>query len=306
MLVNEELTVGVSAYGNHQTTKHCLNAIFDALEGNFELILVDDCSPDNGEIFKLFLEAADRHKNTKIYRFTQNLEYSGSLNCILSHASGCKVLFVSNDIFISDSYIRSLLGMSEAHKDFGVIRGVSNYVDNGKATHNINVSDKLKHFNDIPAFSKIIYEQGPLDFFEEDYLTGDAFLVNEGVLSKIGSLDPLFYGYFADHDFGIRVRKAGYKLAVARNAFAYHYQNANFDYLPEHERRRKLDARWAKVHENWARFKLKHQLPIHMLYPDSLNGLDWGSLNSAHANENLYVPPADYSRFLVDLVSHSK
>jgi len=196
MLINEELTIGVSAYGNYQTTKHCLNSIFGALDGNFELILVDDCSPDNGEIFQLFREAADRHKNTKIYRFAENLEYSGSLNCILSNASGDKVLFISNDIFVTEPYIRALIEISNSNKDFGVVRGVSNFVDNGKQSHNLDLGAKLKHFNDIPVFASNLYENGPLDYFEEEYLTGDAFLTTREVLLNIGFLDPLFFRLF--------------------------------------------------------------------------------------------------------------
>lgn len=306
MLINEELTIGVSAYGNHETTKHCLNSIFMALQGNFELILVDDCSPDNGEIFQLFLETADRHKNTKIYRFSENLEYSGSLNCILSNASGDKVLFISNDIFVTEPYIRALIELSNSNSTYGVVRGVSNYVDNGKQSHNIDVSGQLNHFNDISAFAQNLYKHGPLDYFEEEYLTGDAFLTTREVLLNIGFLDPLFLGYFADHDFGIRVRRAGYKLCVAKNAFAYHHEGINYDYLPDHERKRKLDARWAKVYENWARFKLKYGLPVHMPYI-GMNNLDWGILNGLKVDKkSLYVSPMDYSRYLVDSAAYQR
>jgi len=298
VLVNEGLTIGVSAYGNHQITKHCLNSIFGALDGNFELILVDDCSPDNGEIFQLFCETADRHKNTKIYRFSENLEYSGSLNCILSHATGEKILFVSNDIFICKPYIQALIEISDSCKDCGVVRGVSNFVDNGGLlSHNLNVSGKLKHFDEIPSFAQNLYENGPLDFFEEDYLTGDAFLVTREVLQNIGYLDPLFFGYFADHDFGIRVRRAGYRLCVAKNAFAYHYQGTNFDYLPEEARKKKLDARWEKVFENWARFKLKYELPVHFKYP-GMNNINWTLLNNPTRDQALFIDSVDYSRFL--------
>lgn len=128
--LDESISIGVSAYGNHKTTKHCLRSILDGLSGDYELILVDDCSPDGGAIFQLFCEAAKEHKNTKIYRFDENKEYSGSLNCILSQSIGDKVFFVSNDIFISPSYIQALLEVAESNPDVGIVRGVSNFVDN--------------------------------------------------------------------------------------------------------------------------------------------------------------------------------
>jgi GT2 family glycosyltransferase len=301
--LDESISIGVSAYGNHKTTKHCLRSILDGLSGDYELILVDDCSPDGGAIFQLFCEAAKEHKNTKIYRFDENKEYSGSLNCILSQSIGDKVFFVSNDIFISPSYIQALLEVAESNPDVGIVRGVSNFVDNGgKITHNINVSNQIKHFDDIAPFGKRLYELEKNSYYEENYLTGDAFMTKREVIQKIGTFDPLFYGYFADHDYGIRTIKSGYKLAVAKGAFAYHHQNSNFEYLEKSAREQKMNARWAKIHENWARFKLKYNIPINQLYElNTFFQMDWDSLNAFTVElDKLYIPPVDYSNYLID------
>ena len=213
--LDQSITIGVSAYGNHETTKHCLRVILDGLKGNYELILVDDCSPDDGLITKLFIEAAKEHKNTKIYRFDENKEYSGSLNCILSESTGDKVFFVSNDIFISPSYVKALLEVADSSPNIGIVRGVSNFVDNcGKKTHNINIVDKIKHLGDVATFGEELFELEKNSYLEENFLTGDAFMTKREVITKIGTFDPLFYGYFADHDYGIRAMRAGFKLSL--------------------------------------------------------------------------------------------
>ncbi len=300
--LDQSITIGVSAYGNHETTRHCLRVILDGLKGNYELILVDDCSPDDGLITKLFIEAAKEHKNTKIYRFDENKEYSGSLNCILSESTGDKVFFVSNDIFISPSYVKALLEVADSSPNIGIVRGVSNFVDNcGKKTHNINIVDKIKHLGDVATFGEELFELEKNSYLEENFLTGDAFMTKREVITKIGTFDPLFYGYFADHDYGIRAMRAGFKLAVAKGAFAFHHRNSNFDYLEKNAREKKLNARWAKVYENWARFKLKYDLPIDRMYElDMLARMDWDSLNTrAKDCVKLFIPPVDYSKYLI-------
>jgi len=300
--LDQSITIGVSAYGNHETTKHCLRVILDGLKGNYELILVDDCSPDDGLITKLFIEAAKEHKNTKIYRFDENKEYSGSLNCILSESTGDKVFFVSNDIFISPSYVKALLEVADSSPNIGIVRGVSNFVDNcGKKTHNINIVDKIKHLGDVATFGEELFELEKNSYLEENFLTGDAFMTKREVITKIGTFDPLFYGYFADHDYGIRAMRAGFKLAVAKGAFAFHHRNSNFDYLEKNAREKKLNARWAKIYENWARFKLKYDLPIDRMYElDMLARMDWDSLNTrAKDCVKLFIPPVDYSKYLI-------
>jgi GT2 family glycosyltransferase len=296
--VNERISIGVSAYGNAETTKNCLQSILNSLNGNYELILVDDCSPDRGEIYNLYRAVAKEHANTKIFKFTKNLEYSGSLNCILSHAQGERIFFVSNDIFITPTYVEALLAVADNNVDIGIVRGRSNFVDNGKSTHNIDVSKDIKDYRDISGFSKTLYDQEKHTFFIEDYLTGDAFLTKRELVSKIGTFDPLFYGYFADHDYGIRAKRAGYQLAVAKGAFAYHQQHANFSYLNPENRDKKMNARWAKVYENWARFKLKYGLPIDLMY-SGMNVVNWNDVNNIQSTkEALYIPAGNYLEYL--------
>ena len=294
--LDERISIGISAYGNLEVTKTCLESLFMSCNGNFELILVDDCSPDKGEIKNLFLSVKGRHENTVVYSFTENLEYSGSLNCILSHAKGKYIFFVSNDIYVTPEYLKALIAVADSHPDCGIARGISNFVDNMKPEHSVDLSGSINSLRDVHAIASKIYELNKDAAFEDEYLTGDAFLVKRELIDKIGTLDPLFYGYFADHDFGIRVHRAGYKLLVAKGAFAFHNQAANFEYLDEENRMKKLNARWSKVYENWARFKVKYHLPVSQMYT-SINDIPWDSLNRPGDGPSNYVPPRDYSAY---------
>jgi GT2 family glycosyltransferase len=288
--LDASISIGISAYGNVEATRHCIECLFGAVEGDFELILVDDCSPDDGEILDLFLEVSTIHKNTLVFRFDTNLEYSGSLNCILSHATGEKVIFLSNDIYINPNYVSEMLSVSDKNQHIGIVRGVSNFVDNGKPSHNI-ACNEFKTHEDMLGFSSRRKGSHFGSFFYEEYLTGDAFLVNRRLLEKIGTFDPLFFGYFADHDFGVRAHIAGFRLAVAEGAFAFHHCAANFDYLDEAKRKIKLEARWHKIIENWARFKIKYKMPVNVLYT-SINDIEWSKLNAARIDP--YIEPANY------------
>lgn len=296
-IINEKITVGVAAYGNIEASKICLDKIFESIQGDFELILVDDCSPDKNQTKNFFLSVKNRHANTKVFSFNKNKEYSESVNCILSHASCEKILFVSNDVFISPCYLKSILAISKKSTNFGTIRGVSNFVDNGSKLHNVDTKNKIENLNQINEFSEKIYENKKLSFFEEKFLTGDIFLVNGKALKDIGYFDNYFYGYFSDHDFGIRLRRSGYKLLVSEGAFAYHQKHSNFAYLDESSRKQKLNTRWARVFENWARFKNKYSLPVDLMYT-GINEIPWDELSKV-SNEKKFVNKINYSKFLL-------
>jgi len=298
--LNSDVTIGMSAYGNYQTTLIALTSLFLSVEGDFELILVDDCSPD--DTLSLFLETRRKHPFTKVFSFEKNLEYSGSLNAILSHAQGKWVLFLSNDIFITPGYLREIFGAAKLYSDFGIIRGCSNFVDNGGIkTHNIPVPEQVENLEKLAAFAETVAGEYHGQYLLDEFLTGDAFLVNREVLNKIGTFDPLFYGYFADHDFGIRAQIANFKLALARGAFAFHQRSANFEYLSQDQQMNKVNRRWSLIHENWERFKLKYGLPDRPYEPaETIPFMPWNRLSEAEFDPALhYCAPGDYTQYLL-------
>jgi len=297
--LGRDVTIASAAYGNAATTRLCLESILRAATGDFELILVDDCSPDSAAIRAIFLDAKHQHANTKIFSFAENLEYSGSVNAVLSHAAGESVFFISNDIFVTPIYLRTLLAAAHANPRLGILRGSSNFVDNcGLATHNLDFGKPITNWHQLFEAGEHFAQKFGQAAYKDPFLVGDAFLVTRPLLAHIGSFDPSFYGYFADPDYGLRAQIAGFELALVPGAFAYHQREANLDYLPDAQRKEKIDRRMMRVYENWARFKMKYGLPVSMPY-ESIVAIPWERL--AHATfdpARHYSAPGDYRRFL--------
>jgi GT2 family glycosyltransferase len=302
-----QLTVGMAAYGNVQVTSFALECLFAALGGDFELILVDDNSPDG--TLDLFRAAADRHPGTKLFHFPENKEYSGSLNAILSHATRPHVLFLSNDIFVTPGYLGRLLEVASLDERYGIVRGVSNFCDDLVAARNIPTPaacgsdlDALFRFGE-----KVSRERGT-QILVDRFLTGDAFLVRRAVLERIGAIDTSFFGYFADCDFGVRARIAGFSQVTACGAFAYHSRAANLKYLDAESRRQKQERRQQRVVAAWENFYFKYEpvLQGRVVAADGtaiskdVNDLPWDLLSSAgFAAAKHYVAPKDYAEFRV-------
>ena len=295
--LDASVTVGISAYGNANIALIALRALFNAAQGDYELLLVNDCSPDQGQVRDLFLQVRSERRQTRVFSFERNLEYSGSLNCILSHARGSTVLFLSNDILVTPGYLRELLAVARQEPQAGIVRGVSNFVDNGSAQHNV-LPQGVDSSRDIFQFGEDRAQAYRGVAVRDRFLTGDAFLVTREVIQTIGTFDPLFYGYFADHDYGIRAECAGFRLLLARGAFAYHLQGMNVSTLSEAEAQAKVQRRWARVNENWARFKLKYGLAVERPYtPRTLLDLDWQALASETFEGRHFTAPGDYAKF---------
>ena len=292
----KKISIGVAAYGNLIITKKCIEAIKSSIEGNFEIILVDDCSPDNGVIKDYFLSLKNEFENVKIYYFPKNLGYIQSVNCILSNATGEKIIFVSNDIIINPYFLDELINVSITSKNIGYVRGVSNFVDTDLEIHNID----LKNFktNEPIKIAKEIFLKNKNDYIEEEYLCGDCFLINRDLIEKIGYFDCLnFKDYFGDLDFSMRAKAFDFKCLVSKGAFCYHHAGINLDYLPEEQKIAKLRRRNIFLSEDWARFKLKYGLPISYIYP-GVNKIDFKHVISKVSKNNV-IKKEDYNQYLI-------
>jgi GT2 family glycosyltransferase len=297
--LDASVTIATAAYGNAQVTRTCLESLRLSATGDYELILIDDRSPDDGAIRRLFRAVRDSRPATRIFEFTENQEYTGSVNAVLSHATGRYVLFISNDIYVTPDYLRTLLEVARANPRMGILRGSANFVDNGLATHNLAVKEPITDLPGLFRASATCAQQFGHAALPDPFLVGDAFLVSREVIDRIGTFDPLFYGYFGDPDFGLRARIAGFETVLLQGAFAFHNQDSNFQYLPEDERNAKLNRRWMRVFENWARFKMKHGLPVPQPYT-AIADVPWDRLaGQAFDPGRHFVPPGDYSRFEV-------
>lgn len=103
-----DLTIIIPVYnvGNHLS--RCLDSIFvgNTIDGDFEVIAVDDGSSDNS--YDILQEYASRHKQLKIYH-QENQGSSVARNKALDVATGKYIMFVDSDDFVEQDCINTIL-----------------------------------------------------------------------------------------------------------------------------------------------------------------------------------------------------
>ena len=289
------VSIGMAAHGNSSTTREALDYLFSSATGDFELILIDDLSPD--DTLEVYRGARKWHGNTQIFSFRTNLEYCQSVNAFLSHARGDHLIFLSNDIFVNPSYLRQLLKAAVASPDCGILRGCSNFVDNSSPLHNLPVEGFETKEIFFAFAADIARRHWTGELVDERFLVGDAFLVSRPVIDKIGTFDTRFVGYCGDQDFGLRAQIAGFRVALARSAFAFHQQHANIHYLPPREQQEKIRQRFARVSEAARTFLQKYPVPMR---DGTVHDVPWEQLAERAFDPALhYVAPMDYSQYIL-------
>lgn len=104
------VSVIVPVYKVEQVVKNCIESILNQTFTNFELILVDDGSPDNsGRICDEYAQKDDR----VIVIHKENGGVSSARNVGIDKAKGKYICFVDSDDYVSKDYLKTLIDVEE-------------------------------------------------------------------------------------------------------------------------------------------------------------------------------------------------
>jgi len=220
------LSIIVPARNSTEYTSTCLGTLLyslSRLQVPSEFILIDDASAPEEKIIDVFrqhrVNAVGHH--CKIVRSNKHQHYSGVFSIGLHLATRDIIFFISNDMFVTPSFLEALLLVSSLSRDFGIVRGTSNYTDS-HPEHALVPPEPVKSYPDIDKFSREVFNNNGARHEEDKLLSGDAILLKRSLIERIGVLDLRFFGYFGDIDFGMRAQLAGFKLVCAKGAWLFH------------------------------------------------------------------------------------
>ncbi|WP_304322112.1 glycosyltransferase family 2 protein [Phocaeicola plebeius] len=123
---NPEISVIVPIYNAEKYIERCIQSILNQTFKKFELILIDDGSPDKcGEICNAYGKQDSRIK--VIHK--ENGGPSDSRNTGIKHATGKWIVFIDSDDYISPYYLEHLFNANQQQDEYLLIIQDNRYVD---------------------------------------------------------------------------------------------------------------------------------------------------------------------------------
>jgi len=180
--LNPFISVIINVY-NHA---HILPKVFEALKAqtfkDFEIVIIDDCSPDNSrEIIDDFCKKNDTLNVKKIY-LEKNLGVCGARNVGLDTASGIYIIYNDGDEWMEDNCLEELANIAKQY-NADRVKGDYRRVDFEKGkTIDVRVfNDKMSKWA-FPSFVATIYRREIFEsnnircqkeyFLEDLYISG--------------------------------------------------------------------------------------------------------------------------------------
>lgn len=192
------IAVIIPTWNNNEYLVSCLNSLLAPVttEDLLNIYVVNNGDPQNMEMID--------HPRVKILQQKENLGWEGGLKAGIAASTEEFIVFLNDDTYIPPVSIRwaNVLINDFANPAVGAVGPTSNVV---MGVQNI--------------FTGIQYS---FDILDVNFLIGFCMMVRRSALEKAGGIDDTLPGG-DDLDLSIRLRKAGYKLLVDRNAFVYHH-----------------------------------------------------------------------------------
>lgn len=231
--------------------KRCLESVIQYTKPPYNLILVDDGSKEEAAAY---LRHFSETQNAILIRNDEARGYTLAANQGLRKSTSDYALLLNSDTIVTSMWIDRMIACAESDEKIGMVGPLSNtaswqsipellvngdWADND-LPENITVKDMAGY---VAANSQRVYPQ-------IDFLNGFCLMIKRSVIEQIGIFDEETFarGYGEENDYCIRVKKAGYRLAVADDAYVFHAQSKSYS----HEKRKVLaqqaDAALAAKH----------------------------------------------------------
>ena len=246
------IDVIVPVYRGVDETRRCLESVLRRQgKAAFELVVVDDCSPEP-EISAWVDELAATGA-VHLLRNERNLGFVASVNRAMALHPERDVVLLNSDTEVANDWLDRLYAAAHSSPDIGTVTPFSNngticsypYEDWGGA---------LPGALDLAGLDRLIATTVAGERYELPTGVGFCLYIRRDCLAAVGLFDEAHFGrgYGEESDFCMRAQALGWRSVLAADVFVLHAGSVSFG-DERLERVREAEPVIAALHPNYAR-----------------------------------------------------
>lgn len=221
---------------------------------DFEVIVADNGSADGTAEY--LGELARLDERVRVVLNQHNAGFAAATNQGVARARGGVIVFLNNDTVPVNGW---LTGLHDHLRDdrLGLVGAVTN-----RAGNEAEIQVGYRTYGELEDFAAGIARAHKGGIVDIRTATMFCAAVRRGVWDEVGPLDERFgIGLFEDDDFSMRVRRAGFRVACAEDAFVHHFGQASIGRLAQtgkygllfHANRERWESKWGRRWEPHAK-----------------------------------------------------
>jgi hypothetical protein len=202
-----------------EMTLDCVNALQAMAQSHLDILVIDNGSGD-GSVQQLQERLP---ANVALLPLSENLGFAAGCNVGLQQAIDqdyTYALLINNDAFAAPDMLTELL--KEISPDIALLSPKIYYASDPErlwfsGSHmnrwTLDLQKTGRNQLDGAAWQESV---------DVDYLLGTCLLVNLAAIQQVGLLDKIFFMYFEDLDWSLRLRQTGLRLRLVAQAHLFH------------------------------------------------------------------------------------
>jgi GT2 family glycosyltransferase len=210
-------------WNSYEVTLDCLLSLRKIDYSNFEVVLVDNGSVDESSE-KLLANAPE----IQLIRNATNLGFAGGCNVGMRDAlrrGTDYVLLLNNDTIVAPDFLSHLVRVAESDEKIGAVSPKVLFFDHpDRLNYAGGEHTRWRLFPKVFGLRQL--DDGKYDKIREvSFLTGCTFLIKAAVVRQIGVLEEVYFHFYEDIEWSLRVLKAGYKAMYVPSAVVWHREH---------------------------------------------------------------------------------
>ena len=217
------VSVVVLSYRSAETMIETLDSIKNQTYQNIELIITDDCSPDNSvEVARQWVDENQGSLTAiKLVTTKQNTGLPGNINRALKQATGEYLKLIAADDYMTEDAIAEYVDFCEKNPKAIPIAKVHLF------------ADEETDFGDVQGYCDRCYEFAKKDYKEQYRM----LLMQNRIVAPSGSFYPMqvirecngydeHYRWFEDYPMNLKVMHKGYRCGLIDKELVYYRMSA--------------------------------------------------------------------------------
>lgn len=252
----EEISIVITVFNALPDVKKCLNSVKNRRDGfKVDVIIVNDGSDQQTSTWlRSFCES---HANFRLIEHRGNKGYTAAVNTGLKASTALFVVLLNSDTIVTHGWLKGLMGCMNSDRSIGIAGPLSSAASWQSVPLLYNTEGAFA-VNELPngmspdMMAKIVARASSRSYPGLPFVNGFCFMIRREVMDSIGLMDEKNFpvGYGEENDYCIRASDAGFRLAIADDAYVFHSKSKSFG----HERRKKLSQQGSEA------LKRKHTL----------------------------------------------
>lgn len=217
-----EVSIVVLFYNNKEMTKQCIDSILKySNDVNYELITINNGSDEETTNW---CEALS-HKKKIHFKYNMGPTIAGCsiLDSAQYTTEGKFTVYVSNDVIVTENWLKNLLKCIKSDDEIGWAAPVCNSLSNMQT-----IQVAYESIEQMQEFAKKYNISDENKWEERARLFPFLAIIRPWVLETVGGYNSQYFCYdmFADDDMSMKIRRAGYKQILCKDTFVHHYGSA--------------------------------------------------------------------------------